>query len=578
MKNQVTVRTIAESAGVSAMTVSRALRREPNVDPATALRINEIAERLGYRRNLLVSTVMSTVRGTKQPLCSHVIAFLTVDSAGFPPVQRLASQLYLQGAQQRAAECGFAVEEFIMRPTQANTQKTSRVLYARNIRGLLIGPLCRSCGHLSLDWKEFSSSAISINLVKPDLNRCSVDLVQSANLAIRNLRRLGYRRIGFAISPLHVALSHHRSRAMFLDYQFQLPQEQRVGLIEDWSLQGLAAWLEVEKPDALIGHGDEVLSWFNDLVIRTPLDIGYVDINMPTESHSPFAGVVFDYNSIGAAAVDMVINNLLRNIHGVPAQPVHCYAQGRWQDGSTVCVQPRKTSGAKGKTRAKDSKELLQAEAFHPLALKAHPRQWEHLNLRKVATHSYRSRKDISNWEDGLGLQLVPGRQVINAVPFQLIDEKQNGGKGFVLLQDGGHLTIPVRGACEAVFFLIAAGYVNSHSAIAQFVYTWADRQEETQPLVAYYQHPSAPDKTDRWVAESGVQDWWPSFPQLRNKTAKSFKVTGDDPNPAGWRYLYTLQWTNPRPPYDLSSITLQHMPGSDAKVAVFAATLMTPE
>ena len=180
MKAQINVRTIAESAGVSAMTVSRALRGEPNVDPATAGRIRGIAERLGYRRNLLVSTVMSSVRGNKDPVCSHIIAFLTVDSAGFPPVQRLASQLYIEGAQRRAAECGFAVEEFVMRPTEADSKKISRILYARNIRGLLVGPLCRSCGHLSLNWKEFASIAISINLVKPDLNRCSVEAAGGA--------------------------------------------------------------------------------------------------------------------------------------------------------------------------------------------------------------------------------------------------------------------------------------------------------------------------------------------------------------------------------------------------------------
>jgi len=40
---------------------------------------------------------------------------------------------------------------------------------------------------------------------------------------------------------------------------------------------------------------------------------------------------------------------------------------------------------------------------------------------------------------------------------------------------------------------------------------------------------------------------------------------------------LYTLQWTNRRPKYDLDRITLQHMPGSEAKLAVLAVTLMTP-
>jgi DNA-binding LacI/PurR family transcriptional regulator len=580
MPPPVTVRTIASNAGVSPMTVSRALRGEPNVDPTTAQRIREIADHLGYRRNLLVSTVMSTVRGTKQPLCSHVIAFLTVDSASFPPVQRWASKLYLQGAQKRASQCGFVVEEFVMRPKSAESQNISQILYARNVRGLLIGPLCRSCGHLSLDWKEFSSSAISINLVKPDLNRCSVDIVQAVNLAIRNLKRLGYRRIGFAVPPLHVALSHHRSRAMFLDYQYQLPAEQRVKLVGNWSLAGISSWMREEKPDALIGQGDELLSWLNELNIDVPGDIGYTDISMVKGSNAPFAGVSFDYEHIGAAAVDMVISDLLRNFYGVPPQPVHCYIQGKWQDGPTVCPQPQSRPAAKRKGQTKSTKAVLQGEPFHPLATNVSPARWRQLDLRRSAKYSYRKQKDLSQWAnfESLGLPLAPGRHEINGVPFHLIDEKSNAGRGFTLLQNGGHLTLPVRTTCEAAFYLIAAGYVASHAPIAQLVYQWADGQEETHPLIAYYQHPPTADKAEQWLAESGVQDWWPSFPQFQNESAKMFKVAASEQNPVEWRYLYTLQWVNRRPNTVLNQVTIQHTSENDAKLAVFAATLLLPQ
>ncbi|MEO7931529.1 MAG: LacI family DNA-binding transcriptional regulator [Chthoniobacterales bacterium] len=580
MKTQITVRTIAESAGVSPMTVSRALRGEPNVDPDTAVRIREVADRLGYRRNLLVSTVMSTLRGTKQPMCSPVIAFLTAESASFRPEQRLASQLYLQGAQNIASKSGFTVEEFVMDTARSDSKTISRILYARNIRGLLIGPLCRSCGHLSLDWKEFSSSAISINLVKPDMDRCSVDPVQSVNLAIRNLKRMGYRRIGYAISPFQVALSHHRSRAMYLDYQCELPLEQTVGLITDWSLQGLSNWFKMEKPDAIIGHGDEILSWLNALGISVPLDVGYVDINIFEGNHVPIAGVVFDYKSIGAAAANMVISNLLHNNHGLPQHPVHSYIQGYWRNGSSVSIQTQPPSPTKGKKGAKSPKKAvpkIEEEPFHPLAQKAFIHQWQLLNLRKAATHSYRSRRDISKWEEGLGLPLVAGRQQINAVPFQLIDEKTNAGKGFVLLQNQAPLTMPVGNACEAVFFLIAAGFISSHGAIAEMVYKWADGEEESQPLVAYFTPPPDASVQDRWVSESGVQDWWPSFPHFHNQAAKAFRLGANDEDPVEWRYLYTLQWINRRPKYDLSSITIRHLPNNDTKLAVFAATLLLP-
>ena len=82
---RITIRGIAEEVGVSPMTVSRALRGETNVDPVTANRIQEVANRLGYHLNPLVSNVMSTMRGLKNPLCNPIIAFLTSNTSSSHP-------------------------------------------------------------------------------------------------------------------------------------------------------------------------------------------------------------------------------------------------------------------------------------------------------------------------------------------------------------------------------------------------------------------------------------------------------------------------------------------------------------
>ncbi len=579
MKNkQTTIRDIAEEAGVSPMTVSRALRGDAHVDPDTAARIREVADRLGYHRNPLVSAVMSTMRGASQPLCNPIVAFLSANSALTHPEQRLASQLYFTGAQKRAAEFGFEVEEYVIEPTQEDAEKLSAILYARNIRGMLVGPLWRSCSELSLDWKTFASSAISIHLEEPDLDRCGADPVQAVNLAIDNLKRLGYRRIGYGISPFHLELSHHRSRAMYLDHQCELPPEQTVPLLGDWSLDGVSAWLEKFRPDAIIGHGDEMLSWLNALGISVPQDIGYVDINMFEGTKVPFAGVVYDYKSIGAAAADMVINNLLRNVFGLPEHPIHSYIQGFWKDGTTVRAQSETT--VNGKKPAKSQKKAIpvsSTEPFHPLARAADSKQWLSNDLSGLATHSYRTSKDISNWEEGLGLPLVPGRHEINAVPFRLIDESSNKGKGVVLLQEKDSVTIPVNRTCEAVFLLFAAGFIASHGAIAEIVCRWADGQEESKPLIAYFTPPpeSSAGEREFWLSESSVQDWWPTFPHFHNASAKAFRVGADNQNPGEWRYLYTLQWVNSRPDKALRSISIRHVSEDSSKLALFAVTMM---
>jgi LacI family transcriptional regulator, galactose operon repressor len=50
---------IAREAGVSQSTVSRALRRDPRVDPATAARVLQVAERLGYSPNLSARSLVT---------------------------------------------------------------------------------------------------------------------------------------------------------------------------------------------------------------------------------------------------------------------------------------------------------------------------------------------------------------------------------------------------------------------------------------------------------------------------------------------------------------------------------------
>jgi LacI family transcriptional regulator len=55
---------IAREAGVSQTTVSRALRRDPRVDPGTAARIVEVAQRMGYAPNASARSLVTQRTGT----------------------------------------------------------------------------------------------------------------------------------------------------------------------------------------------------------------------------------------------------------------------------------------------------------------------------------------------------------------------------------------------------------------------------------------------------------------------------------------------------------------------------------
>src|SRR6185437_3992755 len=54
----VRLRDIAEQAGVSVNTVSRALTDKPDINPATRARVRALAERLGYTPNMLARSLL----------------------------------------------------------------------------------------------------------------------------------------------------------------------------------------------------------------------------------------------------------------------------------------------------------------------------------------------------------------------------------------------------------------------------------------------------------------------------------------------------------------------------------------
>ena len=75
MPNQTaSMQDVARAAGVSLMTVSRALRNAPKVSEATRERVLVCAQKLGYTTDPNLSRMMHAVRGRKRPRSHATIA------------------------------------------------------------------------------------------------------------------------------------------------------------------------------------------------------------------------------------------------------------------------------------------------------------------------------------------------------------------------------------------------------------------------------------------------------------------------------------------------------------------------
>src|ERR1700758_5798690 len=101
---------IAQSVGVAPSTVSRALRSDPRISAATRQRVEEAAEKLGYRPNPLVSALMANRRRRGGAGEVDVIALVTNYGGRTDWRTKEVCRWEHDGIQRRAGELGFRIE------------------------------------------------------------------------------------------------------------------------------------------------------------------------------------------------------------------------------------------------------------------------------------------------------------------------------------------------------------------------------------------------------------------------------------------------------------------------------------
>ncbi len=337
-----TLKSIAAAAGVSHMTVSRALRNDPRVSAATHARIQEVAERLGYRPNPLVSALMTQVRSGQPSGYKPTVGFLT----SFPTRDgwrriRLYREFY-EGAKMGAGRHGYALEEFWRTEPGMSDERLSRILRTRNIHGVILAPLAAPMGSVDLRWDNLCAVTLGYSIQTPDLHRVSNYQFRSMRLLLHKLRDLGYEKPGLALSRSLDDRVLHQWFGGFVVAQSMFPKRPVPLLIipdEEWSGQRFSKWLEKHEPDVVIGQQKEPLDWIEKSGRRVGVDIGFAHLDCPSID-GYFSGLYQNGPEIGTAAADALIAKLQRNERGVPALPRTLLIEGTWVPGRTV--RPRK--------------------------------------------------------------------------------------------------------------------------------------------------------------------------------------------------------------------------------------------
>lgn len=329
---------IAKHAGVSTSTASRALHGHPLLARDTVERVKAAAVALGYHANPLLSNVMRSVRARGRAVHLGSIAYLTFHDTTNGWRANPTFSAFLEGARARAHELAFSFEPVWAAQPGLTAQRLTAILRSRGVAGVIIGPRPIMPIGPILDWSAFSIASVGVPLPGTVLHQAGSHYLRSMQCLISALVARGYRRVGMALTRERVPPTDHGWLAGFTLYQQSIAPADQIPLLvtDGYDLAALRRWVREHRPDVLIGQrADVVEKLIPQLGLKIPEEIGFALLSRPKGLSAP-AGMDQLPELIGAAAMDLVANQIACAESGLPRHPRFVLVEGEWVDGPTV--------------------------------------------------------------------------------------------------------------------------------------------------------------------------------------------------------------------------------------------------
>lgn len=347
-EHRATLRSLAAEAGVSAMTVSLALRNSPEVSAPVRRRLQQLAAARGYQADPLVTRLMHQLRARGPQRFRSVICGLGVSWPASLRIRGHFLERMLAGLTSQAVKLGYGFE-VINADEYPSPRRLTQVLASRGIEGIVVLPL-REPGNLAtrLDWSRFAAVSVTSALLAPALHQVTAHHFDNMLRACAALRATGHRRIGLAISASWDARVNHRWTGG-IAWQNQFGGTQPVHPLLSTAQSPMpnaaefATWLERERPDAVISD-----TWDPALLdtVVAPLPARrrpkIVSLNYPGPGAT--CGIDQRVEEIGLTAINILAALLVRGERGIPESAHATLVEGRWHAGEPASrrhIQPR---------------------------------------------------------------------------------------------------------------------------------------------------------------------------------------------------------------------------------------------
>lgn len=309
-RNTMTIKHIAENAGVSISTVSRVLNGKPDVNPATRDKILEVIDNLRYRpsgnaRNLALQR-------------TGVIGFLVRDlgDANFPELAK--------GIVARARERDYSVMFFDSELDPEVEVKATRIMKSKEVDGIIVPFFDEGLYELqSLHEQGLPLVNIYREEPRPNTSTVAIDNVASAITATEHLIELGHTRIAHIARDLTAFSGRERLQgfrtavqrhgiSIPAKYVVECPPTRAAGR------EKMSQLLQLSEPPTAVFLAKDLMAIgaydaIYDAGLKIPDDIsvvGHDDIEAATVVRPALSSMTTFRFQLGAAAVDLLFEEI----------------------------------------------------------------------------------------------------------------------------------------------------------------------------------------------------------------------------------------------------------------------------
>lgn len=349
MNKRVSLRDVAKATGFSHSTISLALRRHRSIPVHTRTKVEEAAKKLGYRADPDLAGLMTRYRNKTTPSYQATLAW--INTWPDPKQLFLYYKQVWEGAYNRAMQLGYNLESFDLRKGNMTPHRLSQVLKTRNIQGIILPPQPRARSHVNFDWENYAVVALGYSIAPALFHTITTEQYRAAFTAMRHLRQLGYRRIGFIDHDKGMERTDYNFLGAFLVQQrrlkainrippmiFKAPEppsfifdRSKVAKIKDQ----ISRWLDRCQPECILYHFPLIGNWILELGYKVPNDIGLASLHAGA-ANPTLSGIDQNTRSVGYMAIEILTGMVQRAEFGIPEIPHRHLVAGTWVAGKTL--------------------------------------------------------------------------------------------------------------------------------------------------------------------------------------------------------------------------------------------------